>query len=263
MRATAAHLTFYFYDTGVFRAPRPTGPLARPAEVDGAALERFVAPDLRAWIAYSGPPPDLSYWRTRTGIEVDFVDHGNAHFYALDVNRVSREAAPRCGRGTAVDHVSDTLRAPMRSGHEHPFHSRTTTQQLIAARIAEAPKPVLDPLEALATRDIAVRRIATLARLCREKQPSARPASATELLTVMAAVHVSGSTSAPTTLVPKRVVIATIENKSGDAVLDPIGAKAADWIARGRLGTGIVDVGSTSANLASRIAASRATGHST
>ncbi len=123
----------------------------------------------------------------------------------------------------------------MRSGHEHPFHSRTTAQQLIAARIAEAPKPVLDALEAPATRDLAVRRIAPLAMLCLEKQPSARPASATELLTVMAAVHVFGSTSAPTTLVPKRVVIATIENKSGDAVRDPIGARGADWIARGRL----------------------------
>lgn len=116
----------------------------------------------------------------------------------------------------------------MRSGHEHPFHSGVTAQQLIAARIAEAPKPVLDALEAPATRDLAVRAFPTLLMLCLEKQPSARPASATELLTVMAAVHVSGSTSAPTTLPPRRVVIATIENKSGDAALDPIGARAAE-----------------------------------
>ena len=45
----------------------------------------------------------------------------------------------------------------MRSGHEHPFHSGVTAQQLIAARIAEALKPVLDALEAPATRDLAVR----------------------------------------------------------------------------------------------------------
>jgi hypothetical protein len=37
-RATVAHPKFYFFDTGVFRALRPTGPLDRPAEVDGRAL---------------------------------------------------------------------------------------------------------------------------------------------------------------------------------------------------------------------------------
>lgn len=90
MRATAAHPTFYFFDTGVFRAPRLTGPLDRPAELDGVALEGFVAPNVRAWIAYSGPPPDLSHWRTRTGIEVDFVVYGNAHFFALEVKNTER-----------------------------------------------------------------------------------------------------------------------------------------------------------------------------
>ena len=113
----------------------------------------------------------------------------------------------------------------MRSGHEHPFHSRATAQQLIAARIAEAPKPVPDALEAPATRDLPVR-IRHVGDALSRKQSSARPASATELLTVMAVVHVSGSTSASTTLSPRRVVIATIENKSGDAALDPIGARA-------------------------------------
>ena len=89
-RATAAHPKFYFFDTGVFRALRPTGPLDRPAEVDGAALEGLVAQHLRAWIAYSGAPLDLSYWRTRTGIEVDFVVYGNTDFFALEVKNTDR-----------------------------------------------------------------------------------------------------------------------------------------------------------------------------
>lgn len=89
-RATAAHPKFYFFDTGVFRALRPTGPLDRPAEVDGAALEGLVAQHLRAWIAYSGSPLDLSYWRTRTGIEVDFVVYGNTDFFALEVKNTDR-----------------------------------------------------------------------------------------------------------------------------------------------------------------------------
>lgn len=90
MRATAAHPKFYFFDTGVFRALRPTGPLDRPAEVDGAALEGLVAQHLRAWIAYSGAPLDMSYWRTRTGIEVDFVVYGNTDFFALEVKNSDR-----------------------------------------------------------------------------------------------------------------------------------------------------------------------------
>ncbi len=89
-RATASHPKFYFFDTGVFRALRPTGPLDRPAEVDGAALEGLVAQHLRAWIAYSGAPLDLSYWRTRTGIEVDFVVYGNTDFFALEVKNTDR-----------------------------------------------------------------------------------------------------------------------------------------------------------------------------
>ena len=89
-RATSAHPKFYFFDTGVFRALRPTGPLDRPAEVDGAALEGLVAQHLRAWIAYSGSPLDLSYWRTRTGIEVDFVVYGNTDFFALEVKNTDR-----------------------------------------------------------------------------------------------------------------------------------------------------------------------------
>lgn len=89
-RATVAHPKFYYFDTGVFRALRPTGPLDRPAEVDGAALEGLVAQHLRAWIAYSGQQLDLSYWRTRTGTEVDFVVYGSTDFFAIEVKNSDR-----------------------------------------------------------------------------------------------------------------------------------------------------------------------------
>ena len=42
-RALAAHPKFFFFDAGVFRANRPTGPLDSLAEIDGAALEGLVA----------------------------------------------------------------------------------------------------------------------------------------------------------------------------------------------------------------------------
>ncbi len=92
-RATVAHPKFYFFDTGVFCALRPTGPLDRPAEVDGAALEGLVAQHLRAWIDLTDASLDLSYWRTRTGTEVDFVVYGNTDFFAVEVKNSHRVRA--------------------------------------------------------------------------------------------------------------------------------------------------------------------------
>ena len=53
LRELAAHPKFFFFDAGVFRANRPTGPLDSPAEIDGAALEGLVAQHLRAWCDYT------------------------------------------------------------------------------------------------------------------------------------------------------------------------------------------------------------------
>lgn len=84
-RATAAHAKFYLFDAGVFRALRPKGPLDRPHEIEGAALEGLVAQHLRAWVAYSGIDLELSYWRTRSGVEVDFILYGADGFWAVEV----------------------------------------------------------------------------------------------------------------------------------------------------------------------------------
>ena len=53
-RQLVGHDKFYFFDAGVFRSIRPKGPLDRPAEIDGAALEGLVFQHLRAWNDYSG-----------------------------------------------------------------------------------------------------------------------------------------------------------------------------------------------------------------
>ena len=67
------------------RALRPSGPLDRPEEIAGAALEGLVAQHLRAWIDYSGEDYALSFWRTKAGTEVDFVVYGRRGFWALEV----------------------------------------------------------------------------------------------------------------------------------------------------------------------------------
>ncbi len=84
-RATMAHPKLYLFDAGVFRSLRPNGPLDRPHEIEGAALEGLVAQHLRAWIAYSGDAFELAYWRTRSGVEVDFVVYGPGGFWAVEV----------------------------------------------------------------------------------------------------------------------------------------------------------------------------------
>lgn len=89
-RETSAHPKFYFFDVGVFRSLRPKGPLDSPHEIDGHALEGLVAQHLRAWIAYGNDGATLHFWRTRSGVEVDFVLYGPNGFWAVEVKNSPR-----------------------------------------------------------------------------------------------------------------------------------------------------------------------------
>ncbi|MEK7270632.1 MAG: AAA family ATPase [Planctomycetota bacterium] len=83
-RSLTAHPKFYLFDAGVFRTLRPTGPLDRPAEIDGQALEGLVAQHVRAWIDYRNMKNALYFWRTRAGSEVDFVLYGDDGLWAIE-----------------------------------------------------------------------------------------------------------------------------------------------------------------------------------
>jgi predicted AAA+ superfamily ATPase len=84
-RRTVSHPKFFYFDAGVFRSLRPAGPLDKPSEIDGAALEGLVAQHLTSWIAYSGSRNRLYYWRTEEKAEVDFVVYGDDAFMAIEV----------------------------------------------------------------------------------------------------------------------------------------------------------------------------------
>ena len=88
-RHLSSHPKFYLFDAGVYRSIRPTGPLDRPREIDGGALEGLVAQHLRAWISYSGNLADLYFWRTKSGNEVDFVVYGKNVFCAIEVKNTA------------------------------------------------------------------------------------------------------------------------------------------------------------------------------
>jgi predicted AAA+ superfamily ATPase len=88
-RQLAGHDKFYFFDSGVYRSIRPRGPLDRPSEIDGAALEGVVFQHLRAWNDYSGQRHSLHFWRTRAGAEVDFVVYGEQDLVAIEVKNAA------------------------------------------------------------------------------------------------------------------------------------------------------------------------------
>ncbi|MBI4834394.1 MAG: ATP-binding protein [Planctomycetes bacterium] len=89
-RTVSSHPKFYFFDAGLFRALRPSGPLDKPEEIEGGALEGLVAQHLAAWNSYRGDKNRLYYWRTPSGSEVDFVVYGSEAFWAIEVKNTSR-----------------------------------------------------------------------------------------------------------------------------------------------------------------------------
>jgi uncharacterized protein len=89
-RDLATHPKFYFFDAGVFRANRPSGPLDAPDEIAGAALEGLVAQHLRAWCDYSRGDHRLHFWLTRSKVEVDFVVYGESGLYAIEVKNAAK-----------------------------------------------------------------------------------------------------------------------------------------------------------------------------
>lgn len=93
----------YWFDAGVFRSVRPSGPLDRPEEIEGAALEGLVAQHLRAWIDYGSAEATLQFWRTKSGNEVDFVVYGRAGFWAIEVKN-SASVRPADLRGLRAFH---------------------------------------------------------------------------------------------------------------------------------------------------------------
>jgi len=97
-RGLAVHPKFYLFDTGVFRSLRPQGPLDRPEELEGQALEGMVAQHLRSWRDYSQEKSELCFWRTRSGVEVDFVIYGPQCLWGIEVKN-TRVVRPSDLRG--------------------------------------------------------------------------------------------------------------------------------------------------------------------
>lgn len=86
-RRLVAHQKFYFFDNGVYKILRPRGILDNVYEIEGLALEGLVAQHLRSWVLMQKEPHTLSFWRTQTKLEVDFIIYGPRGFWAIEVKR--------------------------------------------------------------------------------------------------------------------------------------------------------------------------------
>lgn len=84
-RRLVVHPKFYYFDSGVFQAIRPRGPLDAPEQIHGAALETLFLQQARALNDYKDLGYRVHYWRTATGDEVDFVLYGERGLRAFEV----------------------------------------------------------------------------------------------------------------------------------------------------------------------------------
>ncbi|MEI7731874.1 MAG: AAA family ATPase [Verrucomicrobiota bacterium] len=92
-RRIVTHPKFYFFDSGVFQAIRPRGPLDSSQEINGAACETLVLQELRAVNDYHLLGFKLFYWRTATGHKVDFILYGENGFLGIEV-KTSAKISP-------------------------------------------------------------------------------------------------------------------------------------------------------------------------
>ena len=77
---------FYFFDVGVVAHLTGRGQIQPGSELFGRAFEHFIYMEVSAYSSYSGTFYPVSYWRTTSGFEVDFI-FGDV---ALEVKSTSR-----------------------------------------------------------------------------------------------------------------------------------------------------------------------------
>ena len=97
-KATVEHGKFYYFDVGVYRSIRPSGPLDRNEFITGASFETLVFQSLNAYLSYRNEQEQIYFWRSTTGAEVDFVFYGKNQFIAIEV-KATRKLRPNDFKG--------------------------------------------------------------------------------------------------------------------------------------------------------------------
>ena len=92
------HPKFYFFDTGVVRAMAGRARQPLESQERGTLLESFILHELRAHMEHAQIGGKLSYWRTPSGTEVDFVWTSASGSAAIEC-KCSDRWRPEHGRG--------------------------------------------------------------------------------------------------------------------------------------------------------------------
>lgn len=72
-RKAVATSKFYFFDVGVAHALQGISEVVEGTPAHGRALEHLIAGELRAYLSYRHSDEPLTYFRSRSQLEVDFV----------------------------------------------------------------------------------------------------------------------------------------------------------------------------------------------
>ena len=64
---------FYLFDVGIANYLARQNLISLKGHIAGQSFEHFILMELKAYIDYSRKRIDLTYWRTKTGLEVDFI----------------------------------------------------------------------------------------------------------------------------------------------------------------------------------------------
>lgn len=86
-RKIISHQKFYFFDAGIYKTVRPTGPLDSLEETNGAVLETLFLQSLLAINDYYQLGYSIYFWRTSSGTEVDFIIYGPRGLHAFEIKR--------------------------------------------------------------------------------------------------------------------------------------------------------------------------------
>jgi len=84
-RRLVSHPKFYYFDVGIYRTIRPMGPFDTPQDIGGISVETLVCQQLIAVNDLLKTAFKIYYYRTATGIEVDFVLYGPRGIIAIEV----------------------------------------------------------------------------------------------------------------------------------------------------------------------------------
>jgi predicted AAA+ superfamily ATPase len=94
-RKPVATAKFYLFDVGVANTLKRTGVIEERSDAYGRALEHLIFLELRSFLDYSRLDHELTYWRSRSQFEVDFVV---GHQIGIEVKSKTR-VSPRDYKG--------------------------------------------------------------------------------------------------------------------------------------------------------------------